>query len=690
MSTAKRLVTSVTAILLLVSTLCAQQQTTTSSSRSAITVTAASSAERVRFTAPSTVVQMRIEVYATNGEKLFDNEIRGGNVIDWYLQDGQAGRLSDGSYLCVITSKSLSGRMSQRLGKVTIENTVPSVQTTDTTQLTNQQTQAVGPLEENASLTVLKDGENQTATVIAHNGEEGQIIRGRGALSFRIGDFFSGKDTEQMRLTADGNFGIGLAHPQARLDVDGLIRTSKGIVFPDGTIQTTAANGASGAQASDPNLVGGNLPGSTSLSTSSLKAGKGKVKNKVSPELFVNEDLTVNGNIIFTPSIARDITVQNNNGGIRIFADTALSGSPTTAAIQFFGNGYPGFPGQAYIDSGAHDNAAVIFRTAVTGGTITERMRIMAAGNVGIGTNAPSAVLNVVGSQPPGSPPVGIDASPALRVIGGKGGNGQSGASGGLVLIQAGDGGNGLSPSFSPGNGGSITLQPGSRGGGGFSGVAGNLLLAPGVGNVGIGTTNPASKLVVIDSSNTGLRVQTNTAGGTLASFGGFGDFQIDANGTSGGRLMVKENGKVGIGTASPLYKLHVSAGSDQNLVFGPIPDGFGGFIPGIGIQAFNDAGTAYNPLLLEGSNVTINGGVGGDGGNVAIGSSGGSAVLTVSGTAKVGIGTTDPHAKLHVAGGHLYIANQNHLIITSPDGSCWHLLVSNTGTLSTIALPCP
>ena len=111
----------------------------------------------------------------------------------------------------------------------------------------------------------------------------------------------------------------------------------------------------------------------------------------------MNEDLTVNGNIIFTPSLSRDITVQNNNGGIRIIGAPTLTGSPAAAAIQFFGNGHPGFPGQAYIDAGANDNAAVIFRTAITGGTITERMRITATGNVGIGTNNPQVKLDVAG-----------------------------------------------------------------------------------------------------------------------------------------------------------------------------------------------------------------------------------------------------------------------------------------------------
>jgi len=80
--------------------------------------------------------------------------------------------------------------------------------------------------------------------------------------------------------------------------------------------------------------------------------------------------------------------------------------------------------------------------------------------------------------------------------------------------------------------------------------------------NVGIGSSAPAHRLEVVDSSNTGLRVQTNVAGGTVASFGGFGDFQIDAQGVPGGRLIVKDSsGNVGIGTAAPANTLEVKAG---------------------------------------------------------------------------------------------------------------------------------
>lgn len=214
-------------------------------------ITASSSANRVRFAAPGTIVQMRVQVYSAAAQVVFDATSKG-NVLDWSVHDGSGARLDRGDYLYVVTVKSLDGKLRQRIGEVSVQDQGAEVRAAEKAQLTAAQQREVGPVEEDAAIVVLKESESEAITVMVHNGEQGQLVRGRGALSFRIGDFFSGKDIEQMRLTPEGNLGIGFTHPQARLDVDGLIRTSHGIVFPDGTIQYSASSRTLGARSATP------------------------------------------------------------------------------------------------------------------------------------------------------------------------------------------------------------------------------------------------------------------------------------------------------------------------------------------------------------------------------------------------------------------------------------------------------
>jgi hypothetical protein len=125
-------------------------------------------------------------------------------------------------------------------------------------------------------------------------------------------------------------------------------------------------------------------------------------------------DLSVTDNIVFTgpgQNGARDIRTTGNLGGIRIYANGGLANPPTTAALQFFGNGHTTFPGQAFIDSGANNNAAIIFRTAPASQGVAERMRVAANGNVGIGTATPKSTLQVVGNYI--QIPAGITEPPA-------------------------------------------------------------------------------------------------------------------------------------------------------------------------------------------------------------------------------------------------------------------------------------
>jgi hypothetical protein len=79
---------------------------------------------------------------------------------------------------------------------------------------------------------------------------------------------------------------------------------------------------------------------------------------------------------------------------------------------------------------------------------------------------------------------------------------------------------------------------------------------------IGIGTTAPSYRLHVEESGNLGLRVGTSTAGGRVASFGPFGNFEIDAPNIPGGRFLVNESGLVNIGNG----RLVVTETGDLNI----------------------------------------------------------------------------------------------------------------------------
>src|SRR5687768_17144034 len=104
-------------------------------------VTALATAERVRFTAPSNVVRMQLQVISESGQVLFDVSSEG-NVLDWSLQDSSGQRLQ-GAFLAVVTVKSLSGRLSERIGSVSVSDKQVELNAVETNTLTAVQQQAM-------------------------------------------------------------------------------------------------------------------------------------------------------------------------------------------------------------------------------------------------------------------------------------------------------------------------------------------------------------------------------------------------------------------------------------------------------------------------------------------------------------------------------------------------------------------
>ena len=580
MFTLKRFVGSSLCVLVLAGTAFAQENRAPINNSqepvlSAPLVTATSTARRVRFVSPGTVVQLRLEVYNEAGQKLFDTELHGGNVLDWHLQDGAGQDLQAGSYACVLTIKSLSGRLSQRVGLVTVNDKKAAIRAAEGAELSLAQQQTIGPVEGNAALTILQGDEAEAITAVTHDGAEGQLTSTRGALTFRTGDVFTGKEKEQMRLTEDGRLGIGTSDPQAKLDVAGSIRAERFLVArpkvtgADNT-EILATDAAATDSADGEALVAGTgtkeriakwvdndgTLGDSVIAESSGNIGIGTTNPTQALEVANGRILTTGSQTLTTAGGVLEIgtTITNNNvGASGLRMRNTLNGTATTQQALDVA---PTFAPSASI-SLARGFISTAFFAPPAGVTITEAF----GGNANtVYNNTSGAVTNGAGFAIRTPIVFGV-LKPTFQYglrINNQGISGTNTSYGLFVDAQSGSTNN-FSAVFAGGNVGIGTTTPDAR------------LHVAGV------SSSTATPIAIVESSGVQMpisfrrvgtehaRIRSNSAGDLVfATMNGAGKdiFFRAGDDTSTDMFIESATGNVGIGTTSPAAKLEVNNGT--------------------------------------------------------------------------------------------------------------------------------
>jgi hypothetical protein len=315
--------------------------------------------QRLRFVAPSEALEWRLEVSNQQGEVIFDSGLVYSTALEWPLSNQQGEAVTSGLYTYKLSLKeptSDSPRLQR--GHVIVDR--PSL--AERIWVTNEQSASLGAANTEVKLTVVSTVETTL-----------------GGAEFPGGVPQRAANAEQGEAPKRSN-----AEPSAE--------KAAGPSVVNGTANQVVKFAPDGANLVDSGIT--EVSGNVGIGTATPQSGL-DYRSGLAP-FFTRDIGTTN---FGTPQSALQLGV--SNAGSR-FAGVG----PSMLFFADNSNGAKSFLGRV---SGAWENptagaeaGALLFQTRANSGDIgasTERMRITAGGNVGIGTTNPSRPLTIRGSS---------------------------------------------------------------------------------------------------------------------------------------------------------------------------------------------------------------------------------------------------------------------------------------------------
>lgn len=435
---------------------------------------------------------------------------------------------------------------------------------------------------------------------------------------------FGGADGTRMVINSSGNVGIGTTTPVSTSKLT-LTGTDAQLALTRGAGSATSYIGTAGAfgtastddlriRSDGSNILFGFSGTETARFTSGGLLGIGTT----------------------TPSSALHVNTNNSAGETRLTVGAAYASAGNDNGVSI----YTFSDGSNYIDSKTKTNGITSFRTGHGTELGYQRtwMNVNASdGAVGIGTTFLSQSKLTVGGS------LSVNGSDTNFALGGN--RAIIDIAGGYARIGAVNGG---------GSAMGTKLMVGA-------GTEAVTILSTGL--VGIGKAPVTAKLEVVNTVDGtagtagSFRIYDNLSGiinglGTSAGsfdFRSVGNFTFFSGATPTEYMRLTSAGLLGIGTTSPTMKLSISDSNNWSNLYGSLLIADSGAIgAGITLNQTGSGGRAYS--ILSTGNSAASGG-----GRLAFFDTTSSTYrMIIDSSGNVGIGTTSPQAKLHVAGGNI------------------------------------